>query len=98
MQDTDRSDADEALLEALFTRAPAGLFVLDPDLRVIRFNAAARGMRGLTDDRVLGRTIEEFAPAFPAAELNDLARTCLEAGTSVRRHKVRAPGRTTTPH
>jgi PAS domain S-box-containing protein len=91
VQHTDRSDADDALLEALFTRAPAGLFVLDPALRVVRFNAAARGMRGLTDDRVLGRTVEDFAPAFPAAELNALARTCLETGTSVRRHKIRAP-------
>ncbi|WP_405014475.1 SpoIIE family protein phosphatase [Kitasatospora sp. NBC_01539] len=84
MQRTDRESTDDALLEALFTRAPAGLFVLDTELRVLRFNTAARGMRGRAQDSVLGRTVEEFAPGFPAEQVTALARTVLATGNAVR--------------
>ncbi|MFD9126899.1 SpoIIE family protein phosphatase [Kitasatospora sp. NPDC059571] len=88
MQQSDRESTEAALVEALFTRAPAGLFVLDPELRVVRFNTAARGMRGLNERAVIGRTIDEFAPGFHSDELVEIARQVLDTGTSVRRLKV----------
>ncbi|MFD0527326.1 PAS domain-containing protein [Kitasatospora arboriphila] len=88
MQPNDRVRTDAALLEALFTRAPAGLFVLDPELRVVRFNTAARGMRGMPPDAVVGRTVEEFAPGFPHEKLTEVARSVLATGNSVRRLRV----------
>lgn len=88
MPRTDRDRTDAAVLEALFTRAPAGLFVLDTDLRVVRFNSATRGMRSLRDEAVLGRTIEEFAPGFASDDLTTTAREVLATGTSVRRMVV----------
>ncbi|MEV6208023.1 SpoIIE family protein phosphatase [Kitasatospora sp. NPDC051914] len=94
MQANDRDRTDAALLEALFTRAPAGLFVLDPELRVVRFNTAARGMRGLPPDAVVGRTVEEFAPGFPHEKLTEIARAVLATGNSVRRLEVSG----TVPH
>ncbi|MEW1910593.1 SpoIIE family protein phosphatase [Kitasatospora sp. NPDC085895] len=94
MQPNDRVRTDAALLEALFTRAPAGLFVLDPDLRVVRFNTAARGMRGMPPDAVVGRTVEEFAPGFPHEKLTEVARSVLATGNSVRRLRVSG----TLPH
>ncbi|PBC70980.1 PAS domain S-box-containing protein [Streptomyces sp. TLI_235] len=94
MEPNDRDRTDAALLEALFTRAPAGLFVLDPDLRVVRFNTAARGMRGLPPDAVVGRTVEEFAPGFPHEKLTEVARAVLATGNSVRRLQIAG----TLPH
>ncbi|MEV4921000.1 SpoIIE family protein phosphatase [Streptomyces tirandamycinicus] len=60
------SELDRALLEALFTRSPVGLFVVDPQLRLIRVNPAAEGMQGVAVEAVLGKRPGEVWPEFSA--------------------------------
>ncbi|WP_017236512.1 SpoIIE family protein phosphatase [Streptomyces sp. SS] len=49
----------EAVLGAVFTQAQVGLHVLDRDLRVIKVNKVAAGVRGIPAERIVG---------LPAAE------------------------------
>lgn len=74
--------AEAALLEALFTQAPVGLFLVDTELRVTRYNHAARGLRQVPEDRVLGHRIEGFAPGLATDEFISTARHVLETGES----------------
>ena len=80
---------DTALLDALFHEALSGLFVLDDEFRVVRFNHAARGVRGLPDDDVRGHRLDEIAPDMINEEVADLARAVLASGTAVRGRLVR---------
>ncbi|GLW71819.1 hypothetical protein Kpho02_41180 [Kitasatospora phosalacinea] len=80
---------DSALLDALFAQAPLGLYLLDQDLRVIRYNTAARGVRGMPSTDIVGHRPAEFAPGFDRAELEAVARQTLQDGSYVREHLVR---------
>ncbi|MFD7733244.1 SpoIIE family protein phosphatase [Kitasatospora phosalacinea] len=89
---------DAALLDALFAQAPLGLYLLDHDLRVIRYNTAAHGVRGMPSTDIVGHRPAEFAPGFDRAELEVLALQALQDGGYVREHLVRGrmptdPGR-----
>ncbi|UXY20370.1 SpoIIE family protein phosphatase [Streptomyces cynarae] len=55
---------DQALLETLFTVSPVGLFLLDPQLRLIRFNPAGEGMQGSSVEETVGRRPSEVWPGF----------------------------------
>ncbi|MFE1908972.1 SpoIIE family protein phosphatase [Streptomyces gardneri] len=77
------------LLEALFTQAPQGLFVYAEDLRVLRFNPASRGVRGVPPGRVVGHRHDEFAPYFTSPELPGLLRAVVSDGTLLRGYVVR---------
>ncbi|MFE0463922.1 SpoIIE family protein phosphatase [Kitasatospora sp. NPDC058965] len=78
-----------AILEALFTQAPIGIYVLDEQLRVVRYNTAARGLRGLPPDQVLGRRLGDIATGFRSTELRDLAHEVLRTGNPVRGFPLR---------
>ncbi|MFI1522478.1 ATP-binding SpoIIE family protein phosphatase, partial [Kitasatospora cineracea] len=80
---------DAALLDALFAQAPIGLYLLDHDLRVIRYNSAARGVRGMPGNDIVGHRPADFAPGFDRGELEALARHALQDGGYVREHLVR---------
>nr|WP_081951965.1 SpoIIE family protein phosphatase [Kitasatospora phosalacinea] len=80
---------DAALLDALFAQAPLGLYLLDHDLRVIRYNTAARGVRGMPSTDIVGHRAADFAPGFDRVELEELARQALQDGGYVREHLVR---------
>ncbi|MFC1440588.1 SpoIIE family protein phosphatase [Streptacidiphilus sp. N1-10] len=80
---------DTALLDALFQEALSGLFILDDQFRVVRFNHTARGVRGLPDDDVRGHRLDEVAPDMITPEVADLARAVLASGTAVRGRLVR---------
>ncbi|RPE29436.1 ATP-binding SpoIIE family protein phosphatase [Kitasatospora cineracea] len=80
---------DAALLDALFAQAPIGLYLLDHDLRVIRYNGAARGVRGMPGSDIVGHQPADFAPGFDRGELEALARHALQDGGYVREHLVR---------
>ncbi|MEV0173043.1 SpoIIE family protein phosphatase [Streptomyces sp. NPDC050803] len=84
MSGPDGSELDAAVLEALFTQAPVGLFVFDEELRVVRYNSAARGVRGLRPDAVIGHRLGDFAEDFDDPELTVLARQVLTGGAQVR--------------
>ncbi|OYP19416.1 PAS domain S-box protein [Streptomyces sp. FBKL.4005] len=78
------SDAvDRALLEALFTRSPVGLFVLDPQLRLVRCNAAAEGMQGTRVTEGLGLRPTQAWPDFSAEAAERVMAEVLETGRPV---------------
>ncbi|MEV6833396.1 SpoIIE family protein phosphatase [Streptomyces sp. NPDC051133] len=82
-------DLPAAVLEALFTQAPVGLYVFDEQLRVVRYNTAARGVRGVPRDAVLGRRLDEVAEGFDDAELPALARRVLAGEGQIRDRLIR---------
>lgn len=65
---------DSAVLRAVLTQSPLGLQVLDPDLRLMRFNTAAPGVRGLLGDEVIGRPVREVAPGLVDDALERMLR------------------------
>ncbi|MFE1290371.1 SpoIIE family protein phosphatase [Streptomyces sp. NPDC058751] len=93
MTDGDRSQADptveelgEALLDALFSRSPAGLHMYDRHLRLVRVNTAARTMRDFPIDRMIGRSLSEILDAFDVPDrglVERTARRVLEYGSPV---------------
>ena len=53
----------EAVLDAVFNQSAVGLHVLDTELRVVRVNPVAIGMRGVPEESVIGRSAAEaYAP------------------------------------
>lgn len=85
-----------AVLEALFTQAPQGLFLFDEDLRVVRYNPAAPGVRGLPPGTVLWHRLDEFAEGFDDPDLLRLSKQVLTGGEPVRDRLLRGhvPGDT----
>lgn len=71
---------DSAVLRAVLTQSPLGLQVLDPDLRLMRFNTAAPGVRGLLGDEVIGRPVREVAPGLVDDALERMLREVLDTG------------------
>ncbi|MFF2167358.1 SpoIIE family protein phosphatase [Streptomyces sp. NPDC058175] len=78
-----------AVLEALFTQAPQGLFLFDEDLRVVRYNPAAPGVRGLPPGTVLWHRLDEFADGFDDPDLLRLSKQVLTGGEPVRDRLLR---------
>jgi PAS domain S-box-containing protein len=58
------AELDQALLETLFTVSPVGLYLLDPCLRLIRFNPAAEGMQGTSVAEAVGKRPTEVWSGF----------------------------------
>ncbi|MEV4557849.1 SpoIIE family protein phosphatase [Kitasatospora sp. NPDC049285] len=87
----DSEEIDHALIEALFAQAPQGLYLLDRDLRVLRYNSAARGVRGVPSSKIVGHRAGDFAPGYDRTELHALARQVMQDGGYVRDHLVRGP-------
>ncbi|MDV9187695.1 SpoIIE family protein phosphatase [Streptomyces sp. SR27] len=80
---------DSAVLEALFTQSPLGLFLFDERLRVRRYNASPRGLSGISAEEVIGRTFAEVDTGFDTTELVVLAGETLRTGHSVIHHTVK---------
>ncbi|MGW2560335.1 SpoIIE family protein phosphatase [Streptomyces sp. NPDC001514] len=78
-----QSEMDRALLEALFTQSPVGLFVVDPELRLVRFNAAAEGMQGTIASEGIGKRPSEVWPDFSAELAERILKQVLETGEPV---------------
>ncbi|MEU2619481.1 PAS domain-containing protein [Streptomyces sp. NPDC007157] len=80
---TEMSEAravDDAVLDALFNRSPTSLCVYDPELRLRRFNPAARGMPGVFGEDSIGRTPFEIWPESNADAFEHDMRRVLETG------------------
>ncbi|MGW0188984.1 SpoIIE family protein phosphatase [Streptomyces sp. NPDC003362] len=73
----DSGELPAAVLEALFTQAPVGLYVFDEQLRVVRYNSAGPWVRGLPEESVLGKRLDEVAEGFDDPEFPELARRVL---------------------
>ncbi|MER8114407.1 SpoIIE family protein phosphatase [Streptomyces sp. NPDC094031] len=74
---------DRAILDALLTESPVGLHVLDTDLRLMRFNIASPGMRGVPAEGVVGRPAREVAPTLVTDTTERLLREVLGTGEPV---------------
>ncbi|MFD3974831.1 SpoIIE family protein phosphatase [Streptomyces cyaneofuscatus] len=77
---------DEALLKALFTQSAVGLFVLDPQLRLVRANPLVEGVR--TEEYIGLRFTEAFRLDDPHGSQQLLERVLAGEGP-VRDHLVR---------
>ncbi|MEU9137786.1 SpoIIE family protein phosphatase [Streptomyces sp. NPDC048404] len=80
---SDQPEIDNAVLRAVLTQSPLGLQVLDPDLRVVRFNTVAPGLRGMPANEVVGRLAREVAPGLVDESLERMLRNVLESGRPV---------------
>ncbi|MGW2072671.1 SpoIIE family protein phosphatase [Streptomyces sp. NPDC001953] len=63
-EESPTAELDHALLDTLFTASPVGLYLLDPQLRIIRFNPAAEGMENTSMAEAVGRRPTEVWPDF----------------------------------
>ncbi|CAL2056510.1 PAS domain-containing protein [Streptomyces murinus] len=82
-RDTYPCEFDRAILDALLTESPVGLHVLDTDLRLMRFNVASPGMRGVPAEGVVGRPAREIAPTVVTDTAERLMREVLSTGEPV---------------
>ncbi|MFI0960408.1 SpoIIE family protein phosphatase [Streptomyces sp. NPDC021080] len=74
------SELDEAVLGALFSESPVGLHVLDTELRLVRFNTAARYVRAFALEEALGRHPREWAGDFYTGAYEQTVLEVLETG------------------
>ncbi|MEU9130476.1 SpoIIE family protein phosphatase [Kitasatospora sp. NPDC048540] len=79
----------EALLDALFTRSPVGLHLLDTDLRIVRVNTATRNLRGVPEERMIGRLLIDAYDVEDARALERMLRSVLADGQPVQGLLVR---------
>lgn len=84
-----REGLDEAVLDAVFTQSAVGLHVLDRDLRVVRVNTVATGMRGVPEDQVVGRPAAEAYAQFASSLGEETLREVLATGRPRRDLPVR---------
>ncbi|RNL70166.1 SpoIIE family protein phosphatase [Streptomyces sp. I6] len=82
--DGDDARRESAILDALFTQAPFGLFLCDAELRVVRFNSAAPGVHGVPPERILGRTLADLVAGLTDEPVVALAEEALRTGAVVR--------------
>jgi diguanylate cyclase (GGDEF)-like protein/PAS domain S-box-containing protein len=78
----------DGLLDALFAGAPAGIALLDADLRVVRANQALAAAAGLPAGALPGRALPEAIPGLPA-EVPDVLRRVLATGEPAVDHELR---------
>ncbi|MER5386398.1 SpoIIE family protein phosphatase [Streptomyces sp. NPDC002688] len=74
------SELDEAVLGALFSESPIGLHVLDTQLRLVRFNTAARFVRAFALEEALGRHPREWAGDFYTGAYEETMLEVLDTG------------------
>ncbi|WP_375767355.1 PAS domain-containing protein [Archangium gephyra] len=88
---TDRKRAEErmAQLDALVAAAPAGLALLDGELRYVHLNEALARANGLSVEAHRGRTVAEVLPEH-APLVEPLLRRVLETGEPLRGLESRA--------
>ncbi|MFB7861295.1 SpoIIE family protein phosphatase [Streptomyces sp. NPDC056069] len=80
----------EAVLDALFTQADVGVHVLDPQLRVLRVNPVAIGMRGVEQESLIGRPVSEaYTPLGLDVDVG-MFREVLATGRPVREALTRS--------
>ncbi|MEU8588892.1 SpoIIE family protein phosphatase [Streptomyces sp. NPDC048664] len=84
------SDTGTAILDALFTRSPVGLAVLDTELRVLRVNTAAPPLQGLREEDLVGRRFPRAHHVAEPEKIEALLRAVLSDGVPMRERIVRA--------
>ncbi|MFG2925643.1 SpoIIE family protein phosphatase [Streptomyces sp. NPDC048305] len=79
-EDANAQVVDEAVLNALFTESPASLCIYGVDLRLQRFNPAAKGMQGVFGERSVGLMPHELWPDSNSLEFESGMRDVLATG------------------
>lgn len=74
------AELDEAILGALFSESTVGLHVLDTQLRLVRFNTAARYVKAFALDEALGRHPREWGRDFYTGNYEATLLEVLETG------------------
>lgn len=77
------SAAGMALLESLFTCSPVGLYIVDNNLRLVRYNPAAEGMQGTPEEEVRGLLPTEAWPGESAEIAERVLTEVLKSGDPV---------------
>ena len=85
------SDRNLVVLDSVFSQTPAGLALLDRELRYVRVNAAMAAMNGSSAEAHLGRRVDEVLESFEPRLLAALEQV-LATGEAVPELEVR--GRT----
>ncbi|HEV2371043.1 MAG TPA: SpoIIE family protein phosphatase [Streptosporangiaceae bacterium] len=80
------ADVQAAAAQAWFAHAPAGLYVLDTELRIVSAGLATQIMGGVPAERVLGRRLTEVHSLAAPSQIEAMLREVLDTG-------VPAPGR-----
>jgi PAS domain S-box-containing protein len=83
-------DAEAAMLEALFTRSPVGLHLLDTELRIVRVNTGTAAMRGVRLEDLVGRRFTDVYNLVEPGKAEALVRGVLVSGIPVLEQVVRA--------
>lgn len=78
------------MLDALFTLSPAGLHMLDTELRVVRINTATSAMRGVRAEDLIGRRFPEAYGLVDPDQAEELVRGVLASGVPVLERVIRA--------
>ncbi|MCC5474621.1 SpoIIE family protein phosphatase [Streptomyces barringtoniae] len=87
---------DEAILAALFSESPIGLHVLDTQLRIVRFNSAARHIHSFPLKGYLGRPLGELLRDYGVEDadvIESMVREVLRTGTPKRDVLIRLRSR-----
>ncbi|MFB8000288.1 SpoIIE family protein phosphatase [Streptomyces sp. NPDC056002] len=80
----------EAILDAVFTQADVGLHFLDPQLRVLRVNPSAIGMRGVPLETIIGLPATEAYASVGLRIDESMLREVLVSGRPARDVLVRS--------
>src|SRR5260221_1921916 len=80
------SDVEAAAAQAWFAHAPAGLYVLDTELRIVSAGLATQIMGGVPAERVLGRRLTDVHSLAARSQIEAMLGEVLDSG-------VPAPGR-----
>lgn len=86
-------EIDAAVVSALFSESPISLFVLDRDLRLVRFNPAARRARDFPVSSMVGQPVSQALRLFDLdnpRKAERFIRQVLETGTPVTNERFRA--------
>jgi PAS domain S-box-containing protein len=75
-----RLERDVALSTRMVAQSPAGLAVLDTDLRYVTVNPALERLNGIPAEQHIGRTVGEVLPHLDADALEAAMREVLETG------------------
>ncbi|MFD3571355.1 PAS domain-containing protein, partial [Streptomyces sp. NPDC058667] len=78
----------DAVLDAVFTQSDIGLHVLDTDLRVVRVNTVAVGIRGIPAERLVGLPAAEAYALAGITVDEDVLRAVLTTGRPALDHLV----------
>jgi PAS domain S-box-containing protein len=76
-------EARTVVLQALFMRAPVGLLVLDPELRIVSANKAAGSLCGTDTESLLGRHLADAYGFASPGEVEAMLRGVLDSGMSL---------------